>query len=202
MTSHWKAVGHSLTFTLQRQQYQYSLQPKYFNTNYYSKLPSAVIMTITMMIITITRTKTTCLITLLTKLTTDRSRSLPLTLEHKSQNYTILTHFTTKMSSLYSFQHHLCISGHFLHGTGFANSPVFFFNLFWKRTHTHTTVLWLCGFCPGQAGWAGTRRNIHPLTLIVVINHPYMLSPSTTIHGILPIPCWKRTFGVNWHLGF
>jgi len=54
-------------------------------------------------------------------------------------------------------------------------------------THTYTTVLWLFGFCPGQPGWAGTRRNIHPLTLIVVINHPYLLSPSTRIHGILPI---------------
>jgi len=53
-------------------------------------------------------------------------------------------------------------------------------------THTHTTVLRLCVFCPGQPGWAGTRRNIHPL-LIVVINHPYLLSPSTMIHGILPI---------------
>jgi len=38
-------------------------------------------------------------------------------------------------------------------------------------THTHTTVLWLSGFCLGQPGWASTRRNIHPLTLIVVINH-------------------------------
>jgi len=37
---------------------------------------------------------------------------------------------------------------------------------------THTTLLQLCGFCLGQPGWAGTRRNIHPLTLIVVINHP------------------------------
>ena len=52
-------------------------------------------------------------------------------------------------------------------------------------TTTTTTILWLCGFCPGQPGWAGTRRNIHPLTLIVVINHPYLLSPSTMIHGIL-----------------
>ena len=54
------------------------------------------------------------------------------------------------------------------------------------HTHTHITVVRLCGSCPGQPGWAGTRRNIHPLTLIVVINHPYLLSPSTTIHGILP----------------
>ena len=30
-------------------------------------------------------------------------------------------------------------------------------------THTHTTVLRLCGICPGKPGWAGTRRNIHPL---------------------------------------
>jgi len=57
-------------------------------------------------------------------------------------------------------------------------------------THTHTTVLRLCGICPGQPGWAGTRRNIQPLTLIVVINHPYLLSPSTTIHGIL-INYWE-----------
>jgi len=42
--------------------------------------------------------------------------------------------------------------------------------------HTHTTVLRLCGIHPGQPGWAGTRRNIHPLTLIVVINHPNLLS--------------------------
>jgi len=29
-------------------------------------------------------------------------------------------------------------------------------------TITHTTVLRLCGICPGQPGWAGTWRNIHP----------------------------------------
>jgi len=28
------------------------------------------------------------------------------------------------------------------------------------RGRTHTTVLRLCGFCLGQPGWAGTRRNI------------------------------------------
>jgi len=44
-------------------------------------------------------------------------------------------------------------------------------------THTHTQpfyILRLCGFCPGQSGWAGTRRNIHPLTPIVVV--PYASS--------------------------
>jgi len=34
---------------------------------------------------------------------------------------------------------------------------------FSEHTHTHTTVLRLCGICPGKPGWAGTRRNIHPL---------------------------------------
>ena len=29
-------------------------------------------------------------------------------------------------------------------------------------THTHTTILRLCGLCPGQPGWAGTRRYILP----------------------------------------
>jgi len=31
-----------------------------------------------------------------------------------------------------------------------------------NKHHTHTTVLQLFGFCQGQPGWAGTRRNIHP----------------------------------------
>ena len=44
------------------------------------------------------------------------------------------------------------------------------------HTHTHTTVLQLCGICPRQPGWAGTRRNIHPLTHIMVISHPLSAS--------------------------
>ena len=47
------------------------------------------------------------------------------------------------------------------------------------HTHTHTHVLRLCGFCLGQPGWAGTRRNIHPLTPIVVINCPLCASSVT-----------------------
>jgi len=54
----------------------------------------------------------------------------------------------------------------------------------WTHTHAHThtttTILQLSGFCPGQPGWDGTRRNIHLLT-------PIMLPPSITIHGILPV---------------
>jgi len=46
----------------------------------------------------------------------------------------------------------------------------------YTHIHTqHTTVLRLFGFCPGQPGWAGTRRNIHPLTPVVVIKYPYLL---------------------------
>jgi len=54
------------------------------------------------------------------------------------------------------------------------------------QPHTHNRFTALRN-CPGQPGWAGTRRNIHPLTLIVVINNPNLLYPSTTIHGILRI---------------
>ena len=49
------------------------------------------------------------------------------------------------------------------------------------NTHTQSTMLRLSGLCPGQPGWAGTRRNIHPLTPIVVINHP--LSASSIYHN-------------------
>jgi len=42
--------------------------------------------------------------------------------------------------------------------------------------HTHTTILRLYGFCPGQPGWADTRKNIHPFTPIMVINRPLSAS--------------------------
>ena len=48
-------------------------------------------------------------------------------------------------------------------------------------TTTTTTILWLSGLCPRQPEWAGT---IH-LSWSSII--PYLLSPSFTIHGILPI---------------
>ena len=52
-------------------------------------------------------------------------------------------------------------------------------------THTHThNVLWLYGVCPGQPVWAGTRRNIHPLT------HGHQLS---LIHGNLPVQSTRPT---------
>ena len=40
-------------------------------------------------------------------------------------------------------------------------------------------------FCPGLPGWASTRRNIHPLTPILIINHPLSTSSIYKIHSIL-----------------
>ena len=42
------------------------------------------------------------------------------------------------------------------------------------------------GFCPGQPRWAGTRRNIYPLTPTMVSWSiiPYLLPPSVTIHKV------------------
>jgi len=40
----------------------------------------------------------------------------------------------------------------------------------------HTQPFYGSGFCPGLPGWASTRINIHPLTPIVVINHPLSVS--------------------------
>ena len=49
------------------------------------------------------------------------------------------------------------------------------------RTHTHThTRPFFTALCPGLPGWAGTRRNIHSLTPLLLISHPYHLPPSTT----------------------
>ena len=42
-------------------------------------------------------------------------------------------------------------------------------------------ALWILS---GTTRWAGTRRNIHSLTPIMVINHPLSAS---SIHGILPV---------------
>jgi len=53
--------------------------------------------------------------------------------------------------------------------------------------HIHTTVLQFSGFCLGQSRWADTRRNIHQLTPIVVINHP--LSASSIYYDPRHIPC-------------
>ena len=48
------------------------------------------------------------------------------------------------------------------------------------HTHNHLTAL-----CTGLPGWASTRRNIHPLTSILIIRHPFQLPSSTMIHSVL-----------------
>jgi len=54
----------------------------------------------------------------------------------------------------------------------------------WLHPTTTTTVL---RPCQGLPGWAGTRRNIHPLTPILISTILYQLPPSTMIHGNLPV---------------
>jgi len=58
---------------------------------------------------------------------------------------------------------------------------------FCSHTDTHTTVLWLSEFFLGQPRWADIRRNIHPLTFIVIINHP--LSASSICYNSWHHPC-------------
>ena len=53
-----------------------------------------------------------------------------------------------------------------------------------EHTHNRFTALWIC---PGQPGSAGTRRNIHPLSPIVVISHP--LSASSVYYDPWHPPC-------------
>jgi len=45
-----------------------------------------------------------------------------------------------------------------------------FNKMFEARTHIHTQPFNGCG--PGQPGYAGNRRNTHPLTPILIIGHP------------------------------
>jgi len=56
-----------------------------------------------------------------------------------------------------------------------------------NHTHTDTQPFCLSGCCPRQPSWAGTRRKIHPLTPIVVINHH--LSASSIYYDPWHPPC-------------
>jgi len=62
-----------------------------------------------------------------------------------------------------------------LQGIHILGAPTFFLNRgpAWSKFgpgcyYTHN---YLIALCPGLPRWAGTRRNIHPLTLILVIRH-------------------------------
>jgi len=76
--------------------------------------------------------------------------------------------------------------------------------------HAHTTILQLSGFCLGQPRWAGTRGNIHPLTPIVVINHPLSASfinydprhPPRSIYepdNLFPQSLSSFLWSTSWH---
>jgi len=52
------------------------------------------------------------------------------------------------------------------------------------HTHNRSTALWNLS---GKTRVSRYQKKHSPTTLIVVINHPYQLSPSSTNHGILPI---------------
>jgi len=75
-------------------------------------------------------------------------------------------------------------------------------NITTSNIHTHNcfTALWIC---PGQPGWAGTRRNIHPLQSSWSSIIPICFLPSTTTHGILHIQSTCSTvFFHNLSLSF
>jgi len=55
------------------------------------------------------------------------------------------------------------------------------------HTHTQPSYQMASGFCLGQPGWAGTRRNIHPLLPIMVISH--LLSASSIYYDPWHPPC-------------
>jgi len=56
------------------------------------------------------------------------------------------------------------------------------------HTHTHTQPFYGClDFVQDNPGEPVPEETIHPLTPIVVINHPYLLHPSNATHGILPV---------------
>jgi len=56
-----------------------------------------------------------------------------------------------------------------------------------RHTHTHTTILQLSGFCMGRPRSAGRRITFTHSHLSWSSVHPYLLPPSTTIHGILSV---------------
>jgi len=55
------------------------------------------------------------------------------------------------------------------------------------HTHTHTQPFYGSVEFVRENPGEPVPEEHSPTTLIVVINHPYQLSPSSTIHGILPI---------------
>ena len=55
------------------------------------------------------------------------------------------------------------------------------------HSHLYSNNNRFISLCLQLSRWASTRRNIYPLTPILIVSHPYQLAPSTTIHSILPV---------------
>jgi len=111
--------------------------------------------------------------------------------------------YSDRQSSFICFLHLLRSIASFLYNLhtwqSFCTTSLQVYLLFWQldftETHTHTQthtdtrrhILRLSGFCSGQPRWAGNRRNIHPLTPIVVMSHP--LSASSICYDPWHPPC-------------
>ena len=91
--------------------------------------------------------------------------------------------------------------------------------IFWRQMHSmnNNNNNRFTALCPGLPGWAGTRRNTHPPTILIIILNLYQLLPSATIHSILPVqitclaiflhnlfPCslWSTSWSRALHLIF
>ena len=73
-------------------------------------------------------------------------------------------------------------------------------------TTTTTTILLLSGLCPSQPGWTGTRRNNHPLTPIMVINHSLSASSSSIFydpwHPLFNLRAWQSLSTISLQVFF
>jgi len=83
-----------------------------------------------------------------------------------------------------------------------------------RNTNRHTTILRLSGFCPGLPGRASNRKNIHPLTPILIINEPLSASsiycdpwhpphsntcPTVFLHNLYPSLLWSTSRSGTLH---
>jgi len=59
-------------------------------------------------------------------------------------------------------------------------------------TMTHNNNNCFTALCPGLPGWASTRRNIHPLTILIIIQS---LSASSIYHDQQHPPCSNYVLG-------
>ena len=87
-------------------------------------------------------------------------------------------------------QHRLMPPHYRMWGHNNNNSITDSFSRYFIDLSTHTQPFYSSlesGLCPGQPGWAGTRRNIHPLNTYHSHQSSLSASPSTMIHGILPV---------------